>query len=72
MNFLAKQTTWTNLELWLFKACIFSGGISAGLYFYRDLKEAFVFLVPFFVVTGVWSAYLWMKKMNQPNNNINQ
>ncbi len=65
MSFLTKQTTWSNWELWLFKACVFSGGIAAGLYFYRDLKDAFVFLVPFFVLTGIWAAFAWIKKMNQ-------
>lgn len=58
MNFFTTRTTWSNLELWLFKVCVFTGGISVGLYFCEELGRYFIFGVPFFMVTAAWSLYL--------------
>ena len=65
MNFLAKKTTWSNMELWLFKACIFSGGITAGIYFYNFIDKYMMLFLLFFIITTIGLTYLWLKKMKQ-------
>ena len=64
MSFLTKQTSWSNMELWLFKVCLFSGGIAAGLFFYLYIEEYFMLFLSFFIVTTIFVCYIWIKKLN--------
>lgn len=67
MNFLFKKTTWSNWELWLFKACLFFGGIAAGIYFYKYVQMYLSLFFYFFLVTTIYITYLWIKKLNEKN-----
>ncbi|MFI5163867.1 MAG: hypothetical protein ACHQHP_01325, partial [Bacteroidia bacterium] len=58
-----KKTTWSNMELWLFKVCIFSGGIAAGFYFYKYIEMYFLPFLYFFIATTIWITYLSIKKL---------
>jgi hypothetical protein len=64
MKFLEQKTSWSNKELWLFKACLFSGGIAAGSYFQKQIELYFLPLLAFSITTTIWIGYLWIKKLN--------
>lgn len=63
MNFFFINTTWTNAQLILFKLGVFSLGIIIGLCFYEYLKLYLPYITGFCIITIVWIAYLWIKKM---------
>lgn len=67
MDFLFKYTKWSNAELGIIKAAVTFSGISIGVYFYEYLKPYFPYFVGLFLIFGIWSGVLWIKKM-QVNN----
>ena len=72
MNFLKIKTSWTNSELIVLKLCIASAYILVGSYFHNFIHH---FKVPFlilFVITVIWSVYLWVIKMKSEKENNNQ
>ena len=70
MSFLKVKTTWTNAELVPLKLCIATIYLLIGAYFKELVKEYAVSIFILFVVTMIWSMYLWIRKMNQPPSNI--
>lgn len=69
MNFFKIKTTWTNLEFIPLKLAIASAYLLIGNYF-GDFVNAFkslIFIV--FIITVVWSVYLWIRKMNASKEN---
>lgn len=63
MNFLKIKTSWSNIELGLIKICVLSAGIILGTYFHVYLKNHLQLLGMVFLVTAVWTIYLWVKKV---------
>jgi hypothetical protein len=69
MNFLDKKTTWDNLELWVFKVCIFTAGICFGIIFFDYIKLFLPYFVALAAITTAWAVRIWYKKMKEFKNN---
>lgn len=64
MNFIQRKSSWTNLELWLFKLTVFFCGILAGVYFHQALGN---FTGLFLTLAAIGCAYtlaIWFKKQH--------
>ncbi|MEI6697183.1 MAG: hypothetical protein WCO13_14100 [Bacteroidota bacterium] len=65
MNFFKIKTSWSNLELGLFKICVASIYLVIGIYFHEFLGKYMLLFVSIFIVTVVLVFSLWLKKMNK-------
>jgi predicted PurR-regulated permease PerM len=63
MNFFKIKTRWSNAELVVLKLCIASAYILVGTYFHKFFHHYYIPVLIAFVVTVVWSIYLWITKM---------
>jgi hypothetical protein len=62
MNLFRRRTTWSNAELAVFKAAVFTAGIIAGSYIHDRIGVYMAWLWTFTAVTSLASLYLWIKK----------
>ncbi|AHF15301.1 hypothetical protein [Niabella soli] len=67
MSFLNKKMTWTNAEFIPFKLCIASIYLIAGAYFSNFVQHYYIPLFVLFVISVIWTLYLWVRKMNRSN-----
>ena len=65
INFFGTKTSWSNIELAIFKIAVFSAGIIAGSYFYNYLKPYLLMVLVVFTVTTIWAATTWITKMKR-------
>jgi hypothetical protein len=65
MNFFKIKTSWSNAEFIVLKLCIATAFIVVGGYFHHFFHHYLVPILIIFVITAVWSVYLWIKKMKQ-------
>ena len=64
MNFLKRKTTWTNAELIPLKLAIASIYLIIGAFFPDIIKQLIFPVIILFIITVIWSVYLWIKKLN--------
>jgi len=62
-NFLTRKMTWNNMELGLLKITAASAYLIVGAYFHKIVKDYFNLIFILFIVTVVWTVYIWIKKM---------
>jgi len=67
MNFFKIKTSWSNAELGIFKVCIACVFVMIGVFFNDFLKNFYMPLIVLFVITLVWTLYLWITKMRNRN-----
>ena len=67
MNFFNLKTVWTNSELIPLKVCIATAYILVGAYFHNFVRRYYLVFLIAFVITVVWSLYLWISKMKRDN-----
>ena len=67
MNFFKAKTTWTNAEFIPLKLCIGAAYVLIGAYFHTFFLNYHVVIIVVFVITVVWSLYLWLTKMRNEN-----
>jgi len=67
MNFFKIKTSWSNAELIPLKLCIATAYILVGAYFHRFFHDHYVLVLILFVITVIWSVYLWLNKMKNGN-----
>ncbi len=65
MNFLKTKTSWSNIELGIFKICVLSAGIILGMYFFEYLKKYTLQISGVLLFTSIITVYLWIKKMKE-------
>lgn len=65
MNFFKIKTTWTNAELIILKLCIATAYILVGGYFHTFFGHYSILVLAIFVVTVIWSVYLWITKIKK-------
>lgn len=65
MNFLKTKTSWSNAELIVLKLAIASAYIIIGAYFSTIISNYYTLFIILFVVTVVWSMYMWLSKMKK-------
>jgi len=63
MNFFQTKTSWSNAEFIPLKLCIASIYVLIGAYFHKFLREYYLPVLILFVITVIWSVYLWLNKM---------
>ena len=63
MNFFKMKTTWSNAEFIPLKLCIATAYLLVGAYFHNFFLDNYVVVLVVFVITVIWSVYLWLKKM---------
>jgi hypothetical protein len=63
MNFFKIKTSWSNAEFIVLKLAIASAYLLIGAYFSVLILDLFFPIIFVFVVTLIWSVYLWVKKM---------
>ena len=63
MNFFKIKTTWKNAEFIPFKLAVASVYVIIGTYFHNFLRDYYIPLLVIFVITVVWTVYLWLTKM---------
>ncbi|HTQ66962.1 MAG TPA: hypothetical protein VMI12_19350 [Puia sp.] len=68
MNFLKAKTSWKNIEFIPFKLCIASAYLVIGSFFHSFIQEHLAIFIELFILTVIWTLYLWIKKMRQQNN----
>jgi hypothetical protein len=68
MNFFKIKTTWSNVELAIFKICVASGGVLVGAYFQKFISSYYVPIIIIFAVTYILTGYLWLTKMKGKNS----
>ncbi len=65
MNFLKIKTTWSNAEFIVLKICIATAYILIGMYFNNFFRYYYIIVLSIFIVSAIWSGYLWINKMKQ-------
>jgi hypothetical protein len=65
MNFLKKQTTWSNTELGFLKICLISLGVILGVFYHSFLSDYLLFFFGAYLFIGVWAFYRWIQKMKK-------
>ncbi|MFZ4456697.1 MAG: hypothetical protein ACOYOT_10790 [Bacteroidales bacterium] len=65
MNFFKMKTSWSNAEFIPLKLCIASIYLVIGAYFHEFISNYYTPIFIIFVVTVVWTLYLWISKMKQ-------
>ncbi len=65
MSFFKTKTSWTNLELAIFKISIASVTLLIGIYFHAFFKNYILPIAMVSVLTSIWIVYLWFKKMKE-------
>lgn len=65
MNFFKTKTSWSNAEFIPLKLCIATAYILVGAYFHAFFSNYYVPVLLLFVVTLIWSLYLWISKMKK-------
>lgn len=68
MNFFKIKTSWSNAEFIVLKLCIATAFIVVGGYFHHFFHHFLVPVLIIFVITAVWSIYLWIKKVKSSIN----
>ena len=63
MNLFKAKTTWTNAEFIVFKLCVASIYVLIGAYFHEFFHRFYIPVLILFLVTTIWTVYLWVKKM---------
>ena len=63
MNIFKIKTSWSNAEFIPLKLCIATAYILVGTYFHRFFREYYIPVLIIFVITAIWSVYMWLKKM---------
>jgi hypothetical protein len=63
MNLFKQKTSWTNVELGIFKIAVFSAGILFGVYAQPHLTGNLDWLWLLMTTTSLIAAYLWAIKM---------
>ncbi len=63
MNFFRAQTRWSNAEFIIFKLCVASIYVLVGAYFRDFFLHYRLPITIVFIVTAVWTIYLWLHKM---------
>ncbi|HOZ86506.1 MAG TPA: hypothetical protein PL029_02055 [Bacteroidia bacterium] len=69
MNLLRRRTTWSNAELAVFKAAVFTAGIIAGSYIHNRIGGYMNWLWTFTAATSLVSLYLWIVK-SKPRDRV--
>ncbi|MCX6294571.1 MAG: hypothetical protein NTX97_00665 [Bacteroidetes bacterium] len=67
MNFFKIKTSWSNAELIPLKVSIATAYILIGAYFHDFFRIHYIPVIVVFIVTVVWSLYLWFTKMKDAN-----
>ena len=65
MNFFKIKTNWSNAELISLKLCIASAYILVGAYFHEFFREHSIAVLLLFVITVIYSLFLWFRKMKK-------
>lgn len=68
MNFFKVKTSWSNAEFIVLKLALCSAYIFTGSYFHEFFSQFYLPIIVVFVITVIWSMYLWLTKMNRNNN----
>jgi len=68
MNFFKMKTVWSNAEFIPLKLCIASIYLAMGTFFHEFLSDYYLPMLLIFVVTVIWSLYLWITKMKRDNS----
>ncbi|MDR3706124.1 MAG: hypothetical protein P4L28_09485 [Paludibacteraceae bacterium] len=71
MNFFKIKTSWSNAEFIPLKLCIATAYILVGAYFHHFFKQYYVPVILVFVITVIWSVYLWLTKMKKEEKKKN-
>ncbi|TAM94604.1 MAG: hypothetical protein EPN39_17025 [Chitinophagaceae bacterium] len=69
MNFFNRKTVWKNAEFIPFKLCIATAYILLGAYFQQFVKRHYFVFIIAFVITVIWTMYLWISKMKKDKTN---
>ncbi|HSZ71667.1 MAG TPA: hypothetical protein VK750_03255 [Cytophagaceae bacterium] len=67
MNFFKRKTSWSNGEFIPLKLCVASAYVLVGSYFHDYFRMHYMPVLIVFVITVVWSVYLWISKMKSEN-----
>jgi hypothetical protein len=65
MNFLNRRSSWSNLELWIFKVVVFSCGLIAGVYLDQFLLVYMPVLIVFALCGCVLILFIWIRKLTR-------
>jgi len=63
MNFFKIKTSWANAEFIPLKLCIAAAYLYIGTYFHEFFSDYYIPIIIVFVVTAIWTVYLWLNKM---------
>jgi uncharacterized membrane protein len=63
MNFFKIKTSWSNAEFIPLKLCIATAYLLIGAYFHRFIRDYYIPVMIMFLITVIWSVYLWLDKM---------
>jgi len=63
MNFFKIKTSWSNTEFIPLKLCVASAYVLVGAYFHSFFRHYDMAVLSLFVITCIWSVYLWGSKM---------
>jgi len=63
MNFFKIKTSWSNAEFIPLKLCIAAAYLLIGAYFHRFIRDYYIPVFIVFLITVIWSVYLWLDKM---------
>jgi uncharacterized membrane protein len=63
MNFFKIKTSWSNAEFIPLKLCIAAAYLLIGAYFHRFIRDYYIPVLIVFLITVIWSVYLWLDKM---------
>jgi hypothetical protein len=63
MNFFKVKTRWSNAEFIVLKLALASAYIFIGTYFHEFFSQYYLPIIILFVITVIWSLYLWLNKM---------
>ncbi|WP_428665582.1 hypothetical protein [Runella sp.] len=64
MNFFKIKTTWSNAEFIPLKLCIAAAYLLLGAYFHDFFITYFIPVLVVFVITVIWTVYLWTDYKN--------
>lgn len=67
MSFMNKKMGWTNAEFIPLKLAIGSAYLLIGAYFSSFVLQYKIVFIILFLVTVIYSLYLWWQKMNLKN-----
>ncbi|SMO52254.1 hypothetical protein [Solitalea koreensis] len=65
MNFFKIKTSWSNAEFIVLKLCIAMAYIFIGSYFHNFFSQYYTPILIVFLITMIWSVYLWLSKMKK-------